>query len=82
MVATLFLQLVDSPHMQPTKHLPPLTSCMKPGMVTAVSIKMASTAYAANQATSSLTVNWPRPQDGNPPSCITDYFVDVYGVRP
>jgi hypothetical protein len=47
-------------------------------MVKAGSIKLASTAYSNSY--SSLTVNWPRPEDGNPPSCITEYLVSVSGV--
>lgn len=43
---------------------------------------MQATAYSNSY--SSLTVNWPRPNDapgGNgPPSCISDYSVDVYRV--
>lgn len=44
---------------------------------------MQATAYSNSY--SSLTVNWPRPNDapgGNgPPSCISDYYVDVFRVR-
>jgi len=43
---------------------------------------MSSTAFSNSY--SSLTINWPRPNDApngqGPPSCITDYFVDVFSV--
>lgn len=45
-------------------------------------IKLSSTAYSDSNSRSSMTVNWPRPYDGlNPPACISEYIVNVYGVR-
>jgi hypothetical protein len=39
---------------------------------------MSATAYSNSY--SSLSVFWPRPYDANPPSCVTDYFVEVWAV--
>lgn len=56
---------------------------MQPGKVPAGSIKFGSTEYS--NSFSSLTVNWPRPNDAPSPgglsSCITDYAVEVIKVR-
>lgn len=47
-------------------------------MVRAADIKLSSTAYSNSY--SNLVVNWPRPNDGNPVSCITEYIVEVFRV--
>lgn len=55
----------------------------QPGKVPAASIKLSSTAYSGNSY-STMTINWPRPNDapspGGLPSCVTDYIVQVYKV--
>jgi hypothetical protein len=51
---------------------------LQPGKVPAAGVKMSATVYSNSY--SSLSVYWSRPYDTNPPSCITDYFVEVWAV--